>query len=80
LRDATIQACPRPCKTQPIFPPGQGAVMAQMRRIFYGRRKLAILLIGRRSPQCCRRRCTVGPLGGTNSAAGEQFCKNDADF
>src|SRR5215470_20062873 len=43
LRDATI---PRPCKTQPIFPPAEGGVMAQMRRIFYRRRKLAILLTG----------------------------------
>jgi hypothetical protein len=34
--------------------------MAQMRQIFYGRRKLAIALIGSGSPQCCRRRCTVG--------------------
>ena len=64
LRDATIQACPRPCKTQPIFPPAQGDVMAQMRQIFYGRRKLAIALIGSGSPQCCRRRCTVDRLGG----------------
>ena len=61
LRDATIPACPRPCKTQPIFPPAQGDVMAQMRQIFYGRRKLAMVLTGSGSPQCCRRRCTVGP-------------------
>src|SRR5262249_52121658 len=46
---------PPPCKTQSIFPPAQGDVMAQMRRIFYCRSKLAILLIGRQiatmSPQ-----------------------------
>src|SRR5262245_14621866 len=46
---------PPPCKTQSIFPPAQGDVMAQMRRIFYCRSKLAILLIGPRiattSPQ-----------------------------
>jgi hypothetical protein len=50
---------PPPCKTQSIFPPAQGDVMAQMRRIFYCRSKLAILLIGRRiatmSPQAVRR-------------------------
>src|SRR5262249_39977328 len=63
LAPGTHPGRPRPCKTQPIFPPAQGDVRAQMRRIFYCRSKLAILLIGRRiatmSPQAVRREAAL---------------------
>jgi hypothetical protein len=46
-----------------ILPLAQGGVMAQMRRIFYCRINLAILLIGRHiatmSPQAAHRRATL---------------------
>src|SRR5262245_63448771 len=46
-----------------ILPPAQGGVMAQMRRIFYCRINLAILLIGRHVatmlPQAAHRRATL---------------------
>jgi hypothetical protein len=48
LRDATIsRLAPAPAKRNHILLPAQGGVMAQMRRIFYWRTKLAILLIDR---------------------------------
>src|SRR5262249_56090045 len=63
LAPGTHPGRPRPCKTQPIFPPAQGDVKAQMRRIFYCRSKLAILLIGQRiatmSPQAVHREAAM---------------------
>src|SRR5215475_7278728 len=54
---------PAPAKRERILSPAQGDVMAQMRRIFYCRSKLAILLIGRLTatilPQAVHRTAAV---------------------
>src|SRR5262245_57803961 len=64
LRNATISRLPPPLQNaNNILLPAQGGVMAQMRRIFYWRIKLAILLIGRpvatMLPQAAHRRATL---------------------
>jgi hypothetical protein len=64
LRNATISRLPPPLQNATnILLPAQGGVMAQMRRIFYCRIKLAILLIGRpiatMLPQAAQRRHTL---------------------
>ena len=64
LLDATIsRLAPAPAKRNHILLPAQGGVMAQMRRIFYWRTKLAILLIDRpvatMLPQAAHRQATL---------------------